>query len=138
MTQINFAGAEDEIQTLFFEAWQSQPNPLPVFYENIEEPKELPNAFARFRVLPAVGFNAAIGNEVFGNGGLVSVQILTPFGQSLGGVFPIIQVAVDAFRGKATPSGIFFRDVRFSKVGRMDSYWHQTNVTGDYDYYERV
>lgn len=73
----------------------------------------------------------------FNRVGTVSVQVFEPLSSandlSLGSQLAII--ARDAFEGRSTASGIWFRNARITPIG-ADGAWYQTNVVVEFQYDE--
>lgn len=76
------------------------------------------------------------GNRRYRVGGIVSVQIFTPFGRGQVEADAISGVVKGAFRGVNTGSdAIEFRNVRVIDSGQ-DGAWLQTNVMAEFEYDE--
>jgi hypothetical protein len=92
-----------------------------------------PQPWARAVVRHATGENAAIGGRLFMHAGQVFVQIFTPAGVKPKLPYQLAEVAKRAFEGRATASGVWFRDVRVNEVGQSGD-WFQVNVIADFTY----
>lgn len=136
---LTYAAARDEILTLFRTAWLANGSSaaVPLFYDDVA--KDAPSAvsWARVTVRHNTGGNDGIGNRLRIRTGTVTIQIFTTFGEGLASVDVLGKVAVDAFHGKATSGGAWFRNVRLNEVGQ-DGKWFQTNVLADFEYNEEV
>ena len=66
--------------------------------------------------------------------GLVRVCIYTLAGRGLLQNTRLGMVAVDAFEGKTTPGGVWFRNVRYSEAPGRDGKWQQGNVVAEFTY----
>jgi hypothetical protein len=73
--------------------------------------------------------------KVFTRNGVLTVQIFTVYGIGLTKSDALVKIVQDAFEGKATLNGIWFRNVRASEIGQ-DGEWHQTNVLVEFIYDE--
>lgn len=81
----------------------------------------------------------AAGKRKFARLGIVTVAIYFPLGQE-GGLVKgkrLAQVARAAFEGKATASGVWFRNARIVEVG-IDRAWYHFNVIAEFRYHEYV
>lgn len=82
---------------------------------------------------------APAGLRRFQRAGLVTVSIFAPF--TKGGGFTLAEqlaiIARDAYEGRGTPSGIWFRNARIVEVGREPGGWFQMNVLVEFRYEER-
>lgn len=134
---LTFAQARDEIQTLFRTAWLFGAPTVPLKYDDVTSPPPNDPSWARIQVRHNLGGNDAIGNRLRRRSGVVTIQIFTTFGGGLASADVLGKVAVDAFHGKATPGGAWFRNVRLNEVG-PDGKWFQTNVLADFEYNEEV
>ena len=129
--------ARNEILTLFRTAWLAQGSPPPLyFWDTTADPPTDPS-WVLVIVRHADGGNDAIGNTLFSREGLVTVQIMTEFGEGLTLSDALTKVALDAFQGKATPGGVWFRNVRAREVG-PDGQWFHVNVLAEFEYTERI
>lgn len=142
--------ARDDILQLFLDTWENDtisqdvvvyywdiPNPAP----SGEETNGNPFSWARVTVQHLPGQRqATLSGELGGprrwrRTGIVTVQIFAPYGTGLSIGDKLGMVALKAFEGKSTSSGIWFRDVSFQEVGQ-DSIWFQSNVSATFEYDE--
>jgi hypothetical protein len=82
-------------------------------------------------------FGATAGVRRYTRVGFVTVQVFAPLSEGLGlskGQIMAI-IAKDAFEGKATASGVWFRKVQIKEIGPDDS-WYQINVVAEFTYDE--
>lgn len=135
---LTYAQARDEITKAFADAWGV--TGLPVAYTDrpFTEPAN-GGAWARFAVQHNSGQQESIGGPLGGSryvrGGLALVQIFAETGKGLSQADELAKVAADAFEGKSTPGGVWFRRVRMREVG-PDRAWYQVNVTAEFVYDE--
>ena len=61
--------------------------------------------------------------------------MFVPVGDGLSGARVLGKVVVDAYQGKSTPGGAWFRNVRLQEVG-PDGNWSQVNVVAEFTYDE--
>jgi len=73
--------------------------------------------------------------KIFTRNGVLTVQVFTPYGTGLTKSDTLTKVVQDAFEGKATLNGVWFRNVRANEIGQ-DGEWHQTNVLVEFTYDE--
>lgn len=139
-----FVTARDEIQGLFKEAWDDiSPTPPTVQWEGVAVAGSpgADEAFARVYVRHTAAEQSALSNEAgvrkWRRIGIITVQIFTPL-LGPGGLNPGADYAIvarDAFQGKATASGVWFRNVRINEIGARDA-WFQFNVIAEFEYEE--
>ena len=136
---VNFSQARDEILTLFRTAWLADPTAavIPLFYWDVRHNSPKSDPFARVTVRHTIGNNDGITNRRFTREGIITVQIFTMFGEGLSSSDVLSKVAADAFQGKSTPGGVWFRNVRLNEVGQ-DGEFFQVNVLADFTYDEEI
>ena len=141
--------ARDDIIGLFRTAWLAdvESQNVPLFYWDIPNPAPSgedgdgnPVSWARVSVQHLPGQHQATlsgdtGQRRWRRTGIVTVQIFAPYGTGLSIGDKLGMVALRAFEGQSTPSGIWFRDVSFQEVGQ-DSIWFNSNVSATFEYDE--
>lgn len=138
---LTYAQARDEMTRQVHTAWRTaNPTYEMVFDDrptNTPRSKDLP--WARLTIQHNQGGQAAmanpIGQKLFHRDGLLTVQIFTPAGAGLQQSDVLAKVVSDALEGKATPGGVWFRQVRLKEVG-PDGAFFQLNVTANFEYSE--
>jgi hypothetical protein len=131
------AQARDEILSVLNEAWDA--TDYPMLFEDL--PAVLPKngPWARTSVRHVDGEQATLsgglGLQKFKRSGFITVQIFSPSGDGLSLSDSLIKIVMDAFEGKATSGGVWFRNVRSTEVG-PDGNFFQVNVTIDFEYTE--
>lgn len=144
--------ARDSMLSFFRVAWlaaQASVN-VPVFWpdaiigsrgvgnERVTEPIS-GTPWARVSLQHATGAQASLADQnskkIFVRNGVLTVQIFTPYGTGLTESDSLVKVVQDAFEGKATSEGVWFRNVRANEFGQ-DGEWHQTNVLVEFTYDE--
>lgn len=140
--------ARDDIHELLIDAWEADQDSryvrlmywdLPKDTPRDEGDEENPEAWARISVLHTNGFQASLagdsGRRRWRRTGTVFVDIFTPTGDGLSLADKLTMVAMRAFEGNSTSSGIWFRNVRPEEIG-PDGVWFQTQVRADFEYDE--
>lgn len=136
-----FAEAYDDVMKIITDAWKAANPSYVLVYDDLGEPQvpktELPWARVSMRHNRGEQDTLAgpMGNRLFIRDGSVIVQVFTPLGEGLTRAYSLGKVAADAFEGKATPKGVWFRSVRLREIG-PDGNWFQVNVTADFEYNE--
>jgi hypothetical protein len=143
MTSI--ATARDDILSLFYSAWNAGPpsQGIAVVYDDTmgSTPKDGQPAlpWARAVVKHLNGGQASLANfngtSRYRRAGIFTVQVFTPYGGGLSLSDTLVSVIVNAFEGKASTNGVWFRQVRINEVGQ-DGLWYQTNVLINFEYDE--
>ena len=131
------ATARDSILTLFHVTWDALGTPPMVIHEDRKkDPPEDGSPWVEVVIRHFDGFQATlggIGSRKFRSPGLVAVRVHTRFGEGLVNSDIFVQAAIDAFEGKATTDGIWFRNVRPIEFGR-DGDWYRVDVLADMTY----
>lgn len=147
MSLPTFDSARDEIQGLFWDYWKAQTPAVAGEVPTVEwpgvdsgTPPGADKAWARFDIRHAPSRQSTFGHmggRRFTRTGLVSVEVFAPtaggVGLSLAEKLGII--ARDAFEGRGTASGIWFRNARIQEIG-PDKAWCQMNVLAEFVYDE--
>jgi hypothetical protein len=77
-----------------------------------------------------------IGSRSFLRAGQIVVAVYTPVGNGLSESYTLAKLVTDAYEGKASPNGVWFRNVRVNEIG-VDGDFHQTNVIIEFQYHEQ-
>lgn len=135
---LTYSEARAEIAEAFTTAWKNANPTFPIAYEDAAAPGAF-TPWARFSLRHNRGEQEALanplGSRLFFRDGILLVQIFTPSGEGLTRSYDLAKVAADAFEGRKTPGGVWFRSVRIREVG-PDGNWYQLNVTADFQYNE--
>lgn len=147
MSLPTYTSAIDEILQLFKAAWEAG---TPALYggsvvrvEWPHTPKPTPpattEALARINVRHTATPSQTLahtGDRLFERTGLITVQVLSPVNRGANLAHQLAVIARDAFEGKGTNSGIWFRNVRINDLGN-DAAWNLINVLAEFNYSER-
>lgn len=145
--------ATDEIVAQFKAAWDASAySSLQVVYDDqVIDDSNRPSPSAAWARL-TVQHNAP-GDEGYGDAqrlyealGVFAVQLFKPIGAGTPNIDQMVQVVIDAFRGKETASGVIFQRVHAVDIGPSavapygsqgtKPIWYQKNVTGEFKHYE--
>lgn len=137
--------ARDEMLALFKTIWDEGSDEVDTSELSIHWP-DLPfdvpdenEAWLRVTLRTATGEQATLsgseGLKRFNRQGVIIVQVFTPVGDGMKLSYKLVKIVMGAFEGKATPNGVWFRNVRFNEVG-IDGGWNQVNVLTDFNYDE--
>lgn len=141
-----YESAMDEILGLFSTYWNAQTPAVnsgsvpAVAWPGVEFTPPVNAPWARITVKHNTSRQVTFGEpgqRRFLRPGLVTVQVFTPV--SAGGGLSLVAklgiIARDAFEGRGTATGIWFRNARIQEVGD-DGTWHQHNVVVEFEYDE--
>jgi len=135
----------DEIFGLFRDYWNAQTpalnsgQPVEIHWPGVtvEAPEK---AYARVRLqhIPSRQLTfGETGQRRFGRAGFVSVEVFAPLNNGQG--FSLSQnlaiIARDAYEGRGTATGIWFRNARINDVGPSEQFY-QMNVLIEFEYDE--
>ena len=145
---MTYAQGRDEILTTFKTAWDAgvESAGILVIYPDAKnqvpqgnDANNDPLSWARVSVEHVAGFQSTLagedGNKIFTRLGLLTVQIFTPRGGGLSLGDSLYKIVVDAFEGKRTANGAWFKNVRINEIGPSGEWW-QTNVIVEFEYDE--
>jgi hypothetical protein len=136
----DFETAYNEILAEFKTAWDT--TGFTALWPNVEGQKPpTETAWARVEVIWGVGLQGSLSNQegkqLQDQTGTVIVQVFTPTGEGLTQNNQLAKIVANAFRRKATPSQVWFRNVRLNRVGPSGNFFQQ-NVSADFTFTELV
>ena len=135
---LTYSEAQDEILALFKTAWDAGGGGVTVIWadNDVEPPEDDPWVHIRLEHVPGMqgSLTGGLGTTRWSRLGLVSVDIRTLSGRGLLQNTQLGMVAADAFEGKTTPGGVWFRNVRYSEAPGRDGKWQQGNVVAEFTY----
>lgn len=147
--------AVDEMLTMFKQAWDAGSPPhgrngntaVEVRWPNDDAGKEPDQAlpWARVVLQHMAGGQYSLGvpgNRLWEHEGLLAIQIYVPVGRGLATARELAMIAKNAFEGRSSPSGVWFRNCHFQEVGQdaenpETKAWDQTNVLVQFVYDEQ-
>lgn len=145
--------ARDEMLTMFRDAWNASAaaaagtaQPPRVMWDAAEEERgdgpRSDECWAGVSIAhnPPAGGQRTLGetgNRRFARAGILTVQVFSPMSvnNSITVAEDLAVIARDAYEGRSSPSGVWFRNVGIQEVGPMDP-WFQLNVTAEFSYDE--
>lgn len=138
--------AKDDILTLFRDAWlaSQDSSEIYVFYDSKNEDsskKDSGKSWSRITIrhfengFPSPSLSSSSGVKKYNRAGVITVGIFTPIGEGTDLDSRLTKIVMDAYEGKSSPNGVWFRNVRFNEVGVSGS-WFQTNVKINFEYSE--
>jgi len=148
MSLPTFETARDEILGLFRTHWNAQTpalnagQPIRVEWPGVDSQSapDPDKPYARITVRHATSRQLTLappGQRRFLRPGLVTIQTFAPV--SAGGGLSLAEklgiIARDAFEGRGTASGIWFRNARIQEIGRTGA-WQQFNTVVEFQYDE--
>ncbi len=130
--------ASDEMLAFFKTAWDT--TSLIAVYENVKGAVPTDQvSWARPVIRHAPSGNqsltGALNKTNYERIGLMTVSVFIPNGNGLSLARSLGKTVADAFEGKKTASGVWFRNVRIVEVGPSNE-WFQFNVVIEFTYDE--
>jgi hypothetical protein len=141
--------ARDDIMAMFLAAWNANTPAIcttvpPIIWQGFEPSAPLPASFYWVRI----AINTMVENQTtlcstvgtegqnrYTASGIVVIQLFCP--RSIAGSYQtgglLAQVARNAFRGKESPNGVWFRNATVKDVSPEDAYW-RFNMTCNFVY----
>ncbi|TGE04629.1 phage tail terminator-like protein [Hymenobacter fodinae] len=131
---MSYEAAAAAINAHFANEWNER---TPVAYDDVEftTPNDVP--WVRLTVQHSMGYQASVGSpgsNQFRREGLVTVQILTPFGNGKIKSMQLADQVTAIFQRLGRVEGISFRDVRLNEVGNASTGWYHVNVKAEFEY----
>jgi hypothetical protein len=137
MTPETIAQAMTEITALFINVWGTRPCDYPNVAFKIKDVSEK-EAWARFRLQHNEGGQRTLagndGKSRHGRKGNVIVEVHSPIGTGVKDAYALAESVKNAFEGKRTASGVWFRNVRINEVNDTTLLWYPIVVIADFDY----
>lgn len=139
MSNLTYLQAQDEMLAMVKAAWDTTAYADRMFYEGVpfDRPTDQ-SPWAVTYIRHASGAQRTLGGSsgsLFERLGVTIINIFIPTGKGLSESYPLAKVLSDAFEGKSSPGGIWFRNVRIVEIGSEGDF-HQTNFLADFTYTE--
>ena len=137
---LTYNQAIDEILTVFKNAWPL--SDTTVKYDDVandSNPPPVDSPWARVILRHTTGRQATLANAQgqsrFRREGILTVSVFVKRGFGLPRSPDLATIVRDAFEGKSSPGGVWFRNVRIVEVG-ADGSWFIKNVVVEFTYDE--
>jgi hypothetical protein len=134
---LNYGQAIDDINTMMMVAWTT--TGYTVHWDDVRDQRDISNSpWAVFIVRHATGNQdnlGGTGNRNFVRTGTAIASIFTPTGNGLSESYTLAKVVSDAYEGKSSDNGVWFKNVRIQEIGRESQFYH-LNVLIDFEYSE--
>lgn len=134
LTQAEAAG---EMQAMVWAVWEPTGNEM--HWESVRDERsadESPWASTFIRHGPSrqVTFGP-VGSRIFEREGTVMMNTFAPIGKGLSESYAMAKILADAFEGKSSPGGVWFKNVRINEIGREGQFM-QFSALADFTYNE--
>ena len=140
MSSLTYAEANDEMLAVVKSAFDSLSGSPNIYWESVAGDRATNDepffqVFLRHRTGGQAGFPSATGAAMYRREGDITIQCFHPIGRGLSSAYADAKVFSDAFEGKSTSGGIWFRNVRINEIGR-DGQFNQLNLIVEFVYDE--
>jgi hypothetical protein len=140
---LTYLEAVNEMSDIVKAAWDTTAWPTNLHYESVAKSRDFAeptgDVWAGLKIRHIAGRQKALcgatGTNIFERTGNVVVMIKIRQGVGLQNFYNAGKVLADAFEGKSSPGGVWFRNVRINEIGR-DGEYHQNNFIVDFEYDE--
>lgn len=138
---LTYEMANDDIQKMVTDAWRNNDPTVDckIFYESVKEEQDHgTEPFIRVWVRHTSGAQRTLagGNgRLFARNGFVRVEVYSPITKGLQESYQLAKVVADAYEGKSSDNGVWFRRVRITEMGK-DGIFNRVDVIADFDYHE--
>jgi len=145
---VTTATARDEASTLFFDHWRAHAHEVweqgvpEIVWQGVSTDGDVARSdvpWARFSMLHNEAPQRTFGTTArFERMGVIIVQVFSPtsFEEGLEIAEGLAVVARNAYEGRTTPSGVWFRNSRLQEAGVTKPWW-QVNMSTEFTYEER-
>lgn len=123
--------AAREMEELFRNVWGGRPCDYPNLKNDNLPPADKSIEWARFSIQHDLFQQASLaahdGKRRFNREGFVYIQLFFPLNTGVIGPYTTAESVVKAYEGKQTPSGVWFRNVRFNEINSQAGLLNETN-----------
>jgi hypothetical protein len=135
---LTYEEAYDEMAEMIKAAWDV--TGYQAFYETVRDEQDTstePFIYYSCKIAGAfqAAMGAATGQRMFRRTGQIIIQLFCRSGKGLSESLQLAKVIADAYEGKSSPGGVWFKNVVPKDQGR-DGMFQQTNVVIDFEYDE--
>jgi hypothetical protein len=119
------------------DAWT--PTGYDLRWDDVQKQRDQSNdPWAVFVVKHATGSQktlGGVGSRMFERTGIAIASIFTPTGNGLSDSYVLAKVVANAYEGKSSDNGVWFRNVRIQEID-SEGQFRQLNVLTDFEYTE--
>jgi hypothetical protein len=134
---LTFEQANDEILKMINDAWSI--TGYKIFFESVQDERETDTLpFCKLWVRHAFSNQRTLGGQgarLFERRGFVRIEVYSRITNGLQESYQLAKVASDAYEGRSSDNGVWFRRVRISEMGK-DGIFNRVDVIVDFEYHE--
>ena len=134
---LTFEQANDDMMKMINEAWALTGHKI--FFESVKEDRDEGNdPFLRFWIRHTFGAQGSLGgrgSRMFMRAGFLRGEVYAPIANGLQESYQLAKVVADAYEGKSSDNGVWFRRVRINEMGK-DGMFNRVDVIIDFEYHE--
>lgn len=134
---LTYEEAVDDISAMMLAAWTVTGYNL--YWEDVQKERDKSNnPYVSFFIRHATGSQKTLGGtgkRMFERTGTAIASIFTPTGNGLSDSYILAKVVSNAYEGKSSDNGVWFKNVRIQEVP-SEGQFRQLNVLMDFEYTE--
>ena len=141
MSSLTITAAKDDMLKMVRDAWlaDSRADENLVYDDLDGSVPETMLSWARVDIKHADGgqdsLSGGLGKQRYTRSGVLTVQLFDPSGEGLSSSDNSAKIIMDAFDGKSSANGVWFKNVRLNEIG-ADGDFFNSNIIVDFEYYE--
>lgn len=133
---LTYEQAHDDMQKMINEAWTATGHKI--FFESVQEERdEETEPFIRVWIRHTSANQRTLGgedNRLFERRGFIRIEVYSRITNGLQESYQLAKVAGDAYEGRSSDNGVWFRRVRISEMGK-DGIFNRIDVIVDFEYH---
>lgn len=134
---LTYKQANDDILKMITNAWAVTGNKI--YFESVQDDRQTDTLpFCKVWIRHASGGQRTLGGKgarIFERRGFVRIEVYSRITNGLQESYQLAKVAGDAYEGRSSDNGVWFRRVRISEMGK-DGIFNRVDVIVDFEYHE--
>lgn len=134
---LTYKQANDDMLKMILNAWSVTGNKI--YFESVQDDRETDTLpFCKVWIRHANSNQRTLGGQgarLFERKGFVRIEVYSRITNGLQESYQLAKVASDAYEGRSSDNGVWFRRVRISEMGK-DGIFNRVDVIVDFEYHE--
>lgn len=134
---LTYEQANDDMLKMITDAWAVTGNKI--YFESVQDDRETDTLpFCKVWVRHSFSSQRSLGGQgsrIFERRGFVRIEVYSRITNGLQESYQLAKVASDAYEGRSSDNGVWFRRVRISEMGK-DGIFNRVDVIVDFEYHE--
>ena len=134
---LTYEQANDDMLKMITDAWSVTGNKI--YFESVQDDRETDTLpFYKVWIRHVDGGQRTLGGKgarLFDRKGFVRIEVYSRITNGLQESYQLAKVASDAYEGRSSDNGVWFRQVRIREMGK-DGTFNRTDVIVDFEYHE--